>query len=251
MEPKLAAFGLVYLRSDANQLPLQVARVRAGLLGRCTQYAELFADKTPQFRIENKVLNNHLSANDDGMVRCIQALERPSLDGRLDEKCWIKAKPTTIHLPGQAKYQGNVKFCFDNDYLYIGIACSHPPRKEPTAVTQRTRDAEMTGQDRVIIELDIDRDYQTSYKLSIDSRGQAHDACCGDAGWNPRWHIAHEPGALGWTIEAAIPLTELTGTTIDDKTTWAIRLQRLFPGVGQSSNDWQALRFVPTSTNEK
>ena len=246
LEPKLGAFGLIYLRSETTQLPLQVARRRAGLLADARKYAELFAESTTAYRLENNILHNNLTTNDKQVVRCIEAEERPTLDGRLDEKCWLKAKPTTIHLPGDTKYQGSVKFCYDSDYLYVGVACSHPSQKEPTALTQRQRDANMLGQDRVIVELDIDRDYQTSYQLSVDCRGQAHDACCGDASWNPRWHIAHSPSALGWTIEAAIPLTELTGEVVTVKTTWAVRLQRLFPGMGQSSNDWQALKFVPS-----
>ena len=250
LEPKLAAFGLIYLRSETTQLPLQVARRRAGLLADARKYGELFAESDPAYRLENKVLNNHLSTDDKQVIHCIQSSTRPTLDGRLDEKCWLKAKPTTVHLPGESKYQGNVKFCFDNDYLYIGITCSHPAQKEPTAVAQRERDANMLGQDRVNIELDLDRDYQTSYQLSVDCRGQAHDACCGDASWNPRWHIAHNPSALGWTVEAAIPLTELTGEAVTEKTTWAVRLQRMFPGEGESSNDWQALRFVPSPNDE-
>ncbi len=109
----------------------------------------------------------------------------------------------------------------------------------------------MLGQDRVVMELDLDRDYQTSYQLSVDCRGQAFDACCSDASWNPRWHIAHNPGALGWTVEAAIPLSELSGGTVSEKTTWAVRLQRMFPGEGESSNDWQVLRFVPSPKDEE
>ena len=64
------------------------------------------------------------------------------------------------------------------------------------------------------IYLDVDRTYASYYHLTIDHRGWAADACCGDSSWNPKWFVAvARPPTASWTAEAAISLAEL-GTTI-------------------------------------
>ena len=81
----------------------------------------------------------------------------------------------------------------------------------------------------------MDRDYATYYRLSIDHRGWTHDECWGDASWNPTWYVAAGADDDTWTIEAAIPLKELTQQQPDAKTTWAVGVQRIVPGVGFQS----------------
>ncbi|NLF09493.1 MAG: hypothetical protein GX594_16165 [Pirellulaceae bacterium] len=110
----------------------------------------------------------------------------------------------------------------------------------------RPRDADLTGRDRVELFLDIDRDYATFYRLSIDHRGWTNDRCWGDPSWNPKWYVAAANDGLGWTAEAAVPLEELTGRKPQSGDLWAIGLQRVVPGAGfQAWNAPASVEVLP------
>jgi hypothetical protein len=49
--------------------------------------------------------------------------------------------------------------------------------------------------------LDIDRDYSTCYRLTVDRRGWTSEACIGDTSWNPAWYVASQDTHTGWQIE--------------------------------------------------
>ena len=102
------------------------------------------------------------------------------------------------------------------------MTCKHPEGKQVPKAEKRARDADLRGHDRVEILLDLDRDYQTYYRLRVDHRGCVAEDCWGDPAWNPRWFVAVEPTPTGWTAEAAIPLAELTGTPPAAGQVWAV-----------------------------
>jgi hypothetical protein len=89
--------------------------------------------------------------------------------------------------------------------------------------------------DRVHFLIDLDRDWATYYRLSIDHRGWTSEACWQDATWNPNWFVASHSDETAWTAEAAIPLAELTGESIQGRPIWALGIQRIVPGVGFQS----------------
>lgn len=99
-------------------------------------------------------------------------------------------------------------------------------------VKKRPRDADCLPYDRVSILLDLDRDYQTYYQLQIDQRGCVAEDCWGDSRWDPRWYVAIDSGEAGWTAEAAIPLSELTGDVPTGGNIWAFNVVRTVPGKG-------------------
>jgi len=102
----------------------------------------------------------------------------------------------------------------------------------------RPRDADLESHDRLELLIDLDRDYATYFRLAVDHRGWTAESCWGDRSWNPQWFVAVSSQPKSWSIEAAIPLRELTGATPGAKTAWAIGLQRIVPGVGFQS--WTA-----------
>jgi hypothetical protein len=93
----------------------------------------------------------------------------------------------------------------------------------------------LRGHDRVSIMLDLDRDFQTYYHLQIDQRGALGEDCWGDQSWNPKWYVAVDSDANGWTAEIAIPLAELTADSIVVGKTWACNVVRVTPGKGVMS----------------
>jgi len=125
---------------------------------------------------------------------------------------------------------------YDKEFLYLAIHCRCAPQADyPAEDRTRERDADLSAFDHVELALDIDRDWTTFYHFSVDHRGWTAEKCWGDESWNPQWYVASVLDNQGWTIEAAIPLAELTTAPVGPKTVWALGLQRLVPGVGFQS----------------
>jgi photosystem II stability/assembly factor-like uncharacterized protein len=195
-------------------------------------------------------------------VAACKRAARPYLDGKLDDDCWQQAVP--LHLSTTAGDLGvefgckeaierahkekakadptalmdalsegtRAAFAFDDEHLYIAVACRHPAGMNKQKVEKRGRDMDLRAFDRVSVLIDLDRDYQTYYQLQIDQRGALAEDCWGDRTWNPSWFVAVHADETGWTAEAAIPLRELTGEVVVPGKLWAVNVARTVPGKG-------------------
>ena len=168
--------------------------------------------------------------------------EKPILDGKLDDVIWQTGKPVDFQAGTISQEKGAPPAAmlvgFDDDYLYLAIRCMKAKNfpYEPSSDDPRPRDADLQGSDRVRIFLDIDRDYATAYELTVDYRGMTSDGVAGNTTWDPEWYVASRRDQSTWTIEAAIPLGELTGDLIKPGTSWAFGAQRII--VGQGTEAW-------------
>lgn len=172
---------------------------------------------------------------------CRQATTRPVLDGSLEDACWQGLKPI-VFKPAVGdttkQYPTEGLFAWDKDFLYLALRCQHPSDQHVPPVRVRTRDAALQPYDRVSLLLDLDRDYASWFHLQIDQRGCLREECSlgreggTDPSWNPRWFVAIRSETTGWQIEAAIPLTELTGETVTAGQVWTFNLVRVLPGRG-------------------
>ncbi len=192
------------------------------------------------------------------ILECARAKQRPHLDGLLDDPVWRDAKPVALQSAqhDDGDWPAEVRLAYDDEFLYIAARCGEVPAPgangqgvggstkgdspifadaKTGTVPVRPRDGDLSGHDRVEIFLDIDRDYFTYYRLAVDDRGWTNDSCWGDATWNPQWFVATRRGKGEWTIEAAIPLSELTGRPPRPHDIWAVGIQRTLPGVGFQS----------------
>lgn len=169
---------------------------------------------------------------------CLPTRDRPELDGILDEEFWAQREilQLTSAAEDDDEWKATVQLARDNEFLYWAIACrkAHGVSYEPSSAA-RPRDANLSTQDRVELVIDVDRDYSTFYRLSVDHRGWTSEACFGELSWNPKWFVAANSDESTWTVEAAIPLSELTPASPARNEVWAIGLQRTVPGVGFQS----------------
>jgi photosystem II stability/assembly factor-like uncharacterized protein len=170
------------------------------------------------------------------VCKCRRITDRPHLDGKLDESFWSQCKPAglaDLRHP-QAGRPTEVRLARDDEFLYLGIECRKAKNASYAADRSqpRQRDADLSARDRVDLFFDLDRDFATYFRLSIDDRGWGADACGRDATWDPRWFIAAVDGETSWSVEAAIPFAELTGEPPKAGSAWAVGLQRTVPGVG-------------------
>jgi hypothetical protein len=188
-------------------------------------------------------------------LRCLKAASKPHLDGVLDDPLWQHAKPAVLQSAqhDDGDWPAAVMLGYDAEFLYLAARCQTAPRTAPPqerldegrparqdedeagpAMT-RPRDGDLSAHDRVELLIDVDRDFTTYYRLTIDDRGWTNDRCWDDASWDPQWFVAvtHESG--GWTAEAAIPLTALIGHPPTPGNYWSVGIQRVAPKAGFQS----------------
>jgi hypothetical protein len=179
------------------------------------------------------------------LAACRRAAARPHLDGRLDEPFWNTAdilrlqgdqNRDTPAIDDPSRTGGEVRLAYDNEFLYLAIRCPKIAGVEyPQDDRARPRDADLSHYDRVEVQLDLDRDFATAYSLTLDSRSWSREACWDDINWNPAWYIAAAAGETSWTVEAAVPIAELTTNSPAARHVWAIGARRTIPRVGYES----------------
>lgn len=169
---------------------------------------------------------------------CVVADQPPLLDGRLDDPTWQNSEPLQLvsDQGDDAHWPAAVLLAHDDQYLYIAANCRKVPGVAyPSSSEKRTRDPDLSRRDRIEILLDIDRDYATYYRLVIDHRGWVRDECLGSPAWQPRWYVAAAEDDVSWTVECAIPWSELVQHPPASHQYWAIGVQRIAPGGGFQS----------------
>ena len=146
-----------------------------------------------------------------------------------------------LRSPGRddSRWGAVAMLAYDDEFLYIGVSCSRAESfRYDSSDRPRPRDSDLSDHDRVELLLDVDRDFATYYRLTIDHRGWTGESCWHDATWNPTWFVATGGDDETWTAEAAIPLSQLAGQMPEAGTSWAVGVQRIVPGVGFQS--WTA-----------
>jgi photosystem II stability/assembly factor-like uncharacterized protein len=169
---------------------------------------------------------------------CGRAEQPPHLDGRLDDPAWQDSVPIPLvsDQADDADWPAAVLLAHDDRYLYLAASCRKVPTVAyPSGSEPRPRDPDLSQRDRIEVLIDVDRDYATFYHLVIDHRGWVRELCMGSAAWNPKWYVAAAEDDVSWTVEAAIPWSELVEHPPAGQQVWAIGLQRIAPGGGFQS----------------
>jgi hypothetical protein len=129
----------------------------------------------------------------------------------------------------------------DREYLYVAARCPKVTGvRYAAANSPRQRDADLSQQDRIELLVDIDRDYVSCCRLTVDHRGWGSESCLDSAAWNPQWFIAAASDDVSWSFEAAIPWEELVDDPPEPQDCWALGVRRIVPGAGLQSWVWPA-----------
>ncbi|MGI9430016.1 MAG: hypothetical protein ACR2NM_15250, partial [Bythopirellula sp.] len=168
-------------------------------------------------RAEHWLFGNRQEAPPLSVLVCRHTADRPHLDGALTDSLWLQDAP--------------VQFAYDEEFLYLAVQYDKVAGQLYQADSRpRTYDADLSKHDHVQFRFDLDRDYATSFDLAVDSRGWTTDRCWLDASWNPKWFVATGGDETQWTVEAAIPRTELQGNSRQQAgDAWAICWRRVLP----------------------
>jgi hypothetical protein len=240
MGNQLAAFGPAFVNDPGIQFCLQAARRNLGDFEQARQsYTEFRRDAAPgpwrDAALAELWLLNRSGPPPKPVAICWKSATRPYLDGQFDDHCWKDMKPISLkNAVGDTikEFPTQAWLAYDQEFLYLAMRCEHPTGRQMEPVKKRPRDADLRPFDRVSLLLDLDRDYSTYFQLQVDQRGCVCDDCWGDQSWNPNWYVTVHNEATSWQLEAAIPLTELTGDSVTVGKSWACNIVRIIPGRG-------------------
>ncbi|MCH2360276.1 MAG: YCF48-related protein [Pirellulales bacterium] len=202
---------------------------------RIWQSRQLFNPLDPESRhttwsqaaIDEVGIKNSLKSNMGKLIPARFTSERPVLDGELSESIW---EQSTFDSQSQ-----RVQFYWDEEYLIIGVECAKKESEVYGPVTtERSYDQNLNNADRIVLELDSDRDYSTFQQLVIDHRGRCADSRIGDATWNPKWFISAGQTESTWTIECAIPWSQLAMRVPRRGDIWVVKVSRLLSSEDQT-----------------
>lgn len=177
---------------------------------------------------------------DRALCTCNYTAIRPVLDGLLSDQCWQNAEELPLLESSDSTKVENhafVMFCSDQEYLYLAARMPRHPavRTDRPLKTGRKHDDNLNDFDRFTFMLDVDRDYATWYRFSVDQRGCTAEDCWGDTSWNPKWFVAADGDEGHWRIEAAIRLDELVPVAPVEGALWNLGVTRTIPAAAVQS----------------
>jgi len=154
---------------------------------------------------------------------CQHAAVHPNIDGKLTDPCWADEKCLALSSGDKVvdpSFATQVKLRYDEKYLYVGATCQAL--------------APVAG-DRLVVSLDIDRDYATFIEYSQESV-----RCVTPGGAREMKSdgvtVARQATDKGWSMEMAIPLASLAASReLLKKDAWGIDVRRYVPGIGMMS----------------
>ncbi|MEM9325278.1 MAG: DUF5916 domain-containing protein [Bacteroidota bacterium] len=179
-----------------------------------------------------------------------------NVDGRLDESDWARGKAVSDFFRqeprqgGPIRYNTEVKFLFDDKYLYVGAWCRDSVGIKGIRVQDLRRDFSWGENDIFGVALDPQNLKQYAQVFQTTPYGnqrdlQAFNGNSLDTGWNTLWRVRTQRSEDGYTAEYAIPFETLRYDLPDDggPTEWGVTLTRYarrdiekstFPAIPQS-----------------
>lgn len=169
-------------------------------------------------------------------LRALRVSETIKIDGRLDEPAWARAETATDFRQeepneGQpATERTEVRILFDDRNLYIGIRAFDSDAAHIQA-RDLTRDSTLSNDDKVEVLLDTYHDRRNAYRFAVNPFGTQQDALITDEGrdinlsWDAPWISEGRRDPAGWTVEMAIPLSNLRFREGDD--VWGLNFARV------------------------
>ncbi len=183
---------------------------------------------------------------DNKTVKAIRltAEQHINLDGHLDEPIWKTTIPATDFIQKELDYglpaQQNteVRFCYDEENLYVGIRCfdDHP---ESILKPMSRSENDMNAGDVLNLFIDSRHDHRTGYRISVNPSGMRGDEAryndyLKDNSWDGFWWVESHVDSLGWTAELKVPFKNFRFETQGEQV-WGLNIERRLPRLNEQS----------------
>ncbi|MEO0470129.1 MAG: DUF5916 domain-containing protein, partial [Bacteroidota bacterium] len=158
---------------------------------------------------------------DDPLIVVVsRAKQAIVIDGDLKDAAWQSAKSVTDFFRteprqgGEIRYQTEVKFLYDDKYLYVGAFCQDSAGLKGIRVQDLRRDFSWGENDLFGIALDPQNLKQYAQAFQTTPYGNQRDfqnfnGNGFDTGWNTLWSVRTRRTEHGYTAEFAIPFKTL------------------------------------------
>jgi len=165
------------------------------------------------------------------------------IDGRLDEGDWRDAPAAT----GFTQFEPNrgaepceqtvFKVLYDDDALYVGVAC-YRLNGEPVTSCLSRRD-HITSSDRIRVYIDPFHDLTTGYHFRINPDGVKedyynYDDLYHDLSWDAVWEAETRVDEAGWYAEIRLPFSSVRYRAADSMT-WGFNVFQYVHSRGERS----------------
>jgi len=157
------------------------------------------------------------------------------LDGRLEEAVWETAPPVTRFVQrdpdeGEAASQATeVRFTYDGESLYVGARMYDEGGQDGVTSRLARRDSDAQSDElRIIFDTFLDHVGQTVF--AVNPAGVRRDAfgpggASPDPNWDPVWRARARADSLGWSVELAIPFSQLRFARGENQR-WGLQIER-------------------------
>ncbi|MFH2068701.1 MAG: sugar-binding protein [Candidatus Omnitrophota bacterium] len=137
----------------------------------------------------------------------------PVIDGKLDDPAWKKADVLTgFTVPGDmdmARDQSEARMLFNKEYLYVGLKAYE---SSPGLMVREA--TSVFGTDSVEFFIQPDQDKETYYQVAVSTAGKVYTGMMLSPAWSPALKVATGQADGSWTVELAIPLSDLGITAL-------------------------------------
>ncbi|OGV61661.1 MAG: hypothetical protein A3K19_15270 [Lentisphaerae bacterium RIFOXYB12_FULL_65_16] len=166
----------------------------------------------------------------------------PTLDGALDDPCW----QTAVLLQGftepnsflAARKTVEARACFDDQMLYLGIACAEP---HPERIKAGIADGGPVWEDDSVSVCFRGKEAMDVDQLQANSAGARKAVRLRQGAvvpWQPAWETRGRKGDQAWTLELRIPLADLDRATPKRGEMIAVKISRLDLVDGYALSVW-------------
>jgi hypothetical protein len=160
-----------------------------------------------------------------------RATEIPEIDGILDEK-FYRGEPTINRLiprnaDGYSPVETAAWLSYDDSFLYLGVRCREPLVRDVLSEVLE-RDGDFKEDDSIEILFDTNRDRKSFHHFAVNPGGVLYDARETNAKWNSTAKVATSKEDGAWTVEMAIPLSDI-GADLASHKTWGFQMARHRP----------------------
>ena len=171
--------------------------------------------------------------------------EPPKIDGTLNEKVWDEVTWVGEFLQNEpyagqpASQPTEFKAIYDKNYIYFAVRCYDT---SPDSIVKRTTRRDVEEGDWVRIVIDSYYDFRTAFSFGVNAGGVKLDEAVTedsnwDSSWDPIWNVKTSIDDKGWTVEAAIPFSQLRFAKQPEQV-WGLEVGRYIYRKGELSL-WQ------------
>jgi cellulose/xylan binding protein with CBM9 domain len=153
-------------------------------------------------------------------IRALSIEDNIEMDGHLDESVWAKTQVIDDFVqqePNEGEpisERTEVRLLYDSEKLYISFEC-YDSQPDKVIANEMRRDGELWQNDNVYLLLDTYGDRRRGFFFRTNALGAQSDSAVTDCGqnisdsWDCIWECAGRRHDKGWTVEMAIPFSQL------------------------------------------